>query len=149
MAFDNTDQIKQSDIEKAGEDLFEYAVDREDVKWLMAQLSEQADIKRTTVEYELQILKIVSVGWSTSFYLENMPQKTRLSEGYWQAICDYSRSLSETTGLMIGQEIDYFRTLRDRLDIYVAAMSRRPESQEPAVIIGKEFARICGNADDA
>jgi hypothetical protein len=144
----NNVEKEQSGIEKAGEDLFEYAIDREDVKWLMAQLSMQADIRRTTVEYELQILKIVSVGWSTSFYLENMLQKTRLSESYWQTISDYSRSLSETTGLMIGQDIDYFQTLKDRLDMYVAAMSRRPESLEPAVIIGKEFARICGNADD-
>lgn len=139
---------EQADFEKAGEGLFEYAIDREDVKWLMAHLSEQADIQRAKVEYELQILKIVSVGWYTSYVLENNPQKLQLSELYWRAIWGYSRSLSETTGLMIGQDIDYFQTLKDRLDTYVAAMGSRPESPEPAAIIGKEFARICGNVDD-
>ena len=58
---------KPSKIEQAAEDLFNYAIDREDVKLLMANLAEQADVKRTTVEYELPILKIISVGWSLSY----------------------------------------------------------------------------------
>ena len=68
-----------SKIEQAASDLFNYAIDREDVKWLMAQLSEEADVKRATVEYELPILKIISFGWSLSYYLPDSPQKDELS----------------------------------------------------------------------
>ena len=51
-----------SNIEQAGEDLFNFAIDREDIKRFMEHLAEEADIKRATVEYELQILKMISVG---------------------------------------------------------------------------------------
>jgi hypothetical protein len=59
---------KKTEIEKAGEALFNFAVDREDVKALVANLPEETDIQGVTVEYELQILKIISVGWSISYY---------------------------------------------------------------------------------
>jgi len=55
--------MEHSEEKKAGEDLFNFAIDREDAKMLMAHLPEEADIKRSTVEYELQILKIISIGW--------------------------------------------------------------------------------------
>ena len=89
----NNPETKKSELEKAEADLLDFAVDREDVKWLMDRLPEQADIKRVTVEYELQILK-------------------------------------------------------ERLDMYVAALSKNPDAAEPALVIGPEFARICGNVDD-
>ena len=142
-------QKKQpSRIEQAASDLFNYAIDREDVKWLMANLAEQADIKRTTVEYELPILKIISVGWSLSYFLPGGPQKDELSNLYWTAINDFSKDLSSTTALMTGQEIDYFEILKERLDMYVNALAKQPEAQDPATVIGPEFARTCGNADD-
>jgi|GEM_PF-994801 len=47
---------KSSRIEQAAEDLFNYAIDRQDVKRLMENLAAEANIKRTTVEYELPIL---------------------------------------------------------------------------------------------
>ncbi|HUT43168.1 MAG TPA: hypothetical protein VMW95_02435 [Desulfobacterales bacterium] len=65
---------KKSEIEKVRDVLFNFAIDREDIKWLMERLPKEANIKRSTVEYELQILKIISVGWSISYYLENNPQ---------------------------------------------------------------------------
>ena len=138
----------KSGIEKAGEDLLSFAIDREDVKWLMAQLPEEAEIKRGTVEYELQILKIISVGWSISYYLENSPHKNQLLELYWNAVYELSQSISSTTGLMIGNDIDYFQILKDRLDMYVNAMAKKPDATEPAAVIGPEFARNCGNVDD-
>jgi hypothetical protein len=46
---------KKSAIERTGEDLFDFAIDREDVKWLLDRLPPEADVKRTTVEYELAI----------------------------------------------------------------------------------------------
>ncbi|MDJ0720902.1 MAG: hypothetical protein QNJ04_04695 [Desulfobacterales bacterium] len=128
--------------------LFDYAVDRQDVKWLMGQLHEKADVNRHTVEYELQILKIISVGWSIAYHLENQPARQPLLEAFWNAVREYAQSLSQTTELMIGQDIDYFQTLRDRLDAYLAAMSASSEKNDPAAVIGPAFAENCGNADD-
>ena len=143
----NADE-KKSELEKAGADLLDFAVDRDDVKWLMDRLPQEADIKRVTVEYELQILKIIGVGWSLSYYLANSPQKTELLEKYWEAINEFSRGISTTTEYMIGQNIDYFQIIKDRLDMYVAVLSKNPDAPEPARVIGPEFAGICGNVDD-
>jgi len=139
---------KKTGVEKAGEDLFNFAINREDIKTLITHLSEEADIKRGKVEYELQILKIISIGWSISYYLENGAQKNQLLESYWQAVHEFSQSISTTTGLMIGNDIDYFQILKERLDMYVAAITQKPNASEPAVVIGPEFARTCGNMDD-
>lgn len=141
-------ETEKSPIERTAEDLFAFAIDREDVKWLMARLPENAAVKRTAVEYELPILKIVSVGWSINYYLPDGPQKGELTKRFWRAVAEFSRSLSETTGLMIGQDIDYFQTLKDRLETYVKALEAHPEATEPAAVIGPEFARLCGNAED-
>jgi hypothetical protein len=133
---------------QAAEDLFNYAVDRDDVKYLMDNLSPEADIDRVTVEYELQALKIVSVGWSISYFLENMPERSRILSIFWQAVRDYAGNLSYTTGLMTGQQIDYFQMLKDRLDMYVTALMENPDAPEPAVVIGPVFAEKCGNSAD-
>jgi hypothetical protein len=139
---------KNSEIEKIRDALFSFAIDREDIKWLMERLPKEANIKRSSVEYELQILKIISVGWSISYYLENNLHKNRLLELFWMAIYEFSQHLSTTTEFMIGQHIDYFQILQERLDMYVDAMARNPEAPEPSTVIGPEFARTCGNADD-
>ncbi len=49
---------------------------------------------------------------------------------------------------MIDNDIDYFQILKDRLDMYVDAMAKKPDATEPAVVIGPEFARNCGDVDD-
>jgi len=139
---------KKSEIENARDNLFNFAIDREDIKWLMEHLPKEADIKRDTVEYELQLLKIISVGWSISYYLGNSPHKDQLLELFWMAVYEFSQQLSTTTELMVGHDIDYFQVLRDRLDMYVEAMAQKPDAPEPAIVIGPEFARTCGNVDD-
>ena len=144
----NNAEKKKTELEKAAADLLEFAVDREDVKWLMDRLPEKADTKRVTVEYELQILKIIGVGWSLSYYLENSPQKTTLLELYWISINEFSQGLSTTTEYMTGQNIDYFQILKERLNMYVSALVKHPDAAEPALVIGPEFARTCGNVDD-
>ena len=55
---------QKSEIEKAGDDLFHFAINRDELKWLMAHLHEQAEINRETVEYELQVLKIIATRWA-------------------------------------------------------------------------------------
>ena len=139
---------EKTGLEQAGETLFNFAVDREDVKTLVEHLSGAAKCKPAAVEYELQLLKIISTGWSISFFLENNPHRDELAENFWKLIHGFSASLSETTGLMTGHNIDYFQILTERLNMYVAALAAEPEMNEPAAIIGPEFARVCGDADD-
>jgi len=135
-------------LEQAGEKLFDFAVDRDDVKTLVAHLPEAAKCKPPTVEYELLLLKIIATGWSLSFFLENSPHREKLAENFWKLIHTFSADLSETTGLMTGHEINYFEVIQNRLDSYVTALADNPEMHEPAAIIGPEFASFCGDADD-
>ncbi len=134
---------------QAGEELFNYAIERDDVKWLMGQLSGASEVKPATLEYELQILKIISVGWSISYHLEGTPKrKTAVGEIFWSAVNNFSKELSETTELMIGQDIDYFGTLKKRLDQYLAALRDNSGTADPAVVIGPVFAGLCGRRED-
>jgi len=135
-------------LEQAGKALFDFAVERDDVKMLLDHLSGEAKCKPAAVEYELQILKIVSTGWALSFFLEKNPYKAQLAEDFWKRVQAFSRDLSETTVLMTGHDIDYFQILKERLDMYVAALQDKPEMSEPAAVIGPEFAGLCGDSDD-
>lgn len=136
-------------VEQAGEDLFNYAIERDEIKWLVGSLSTESQVKASTVEYELQLLKIVSVGWSISFFMGGTPKKKeRLGQLFWHQINNFSQGLSETTGLMIGQDIDYFTTIKERLDYYVAAMGEHEASDDPTQVIGPVFAAQCGDAND-
>jgi len=137
-----------TEVEQAGGDLFNFAVDREDIKGLIKLLPDEAKCKPTAVEYELQLLKIITTGWSISFFLEEHSIKDQLAEVFWKLIHDFSESLSETTGLMAGHDIDYFQILKNRLDMYVAALTEKPEMTEPAAVIGPEFAKVCEDEDD-
>ena len=138
----------RSPLAQAGEDLFAYAIDREDIKWSLAHLPAVSPVDRTAVEYELQILKIVSVGWSVNYCLAHSPYKEPLQQRYWSAVQTFAHGLSQTTGLLIGQEIDYFQALKDRLDAYIDALGRRPQASEPAVAIGPAFAQRCNLPGD-
>ena len=140
--------MHKSAVEKAGEDLFNFAVDREDVKTLLAALPDESDIEWSKVEYELGILRIISVGWSISYLLEHSPHKNRLAELFWKAIQEVSQSISSTAALMVGKDIDYFQTLKDRLNMYVEAMRHKPDASGPAVVIGPAFARACGDVNN-
>ena len=142
------EEEQKSPVVQAGEDLFHYAIEREDTKWLLDRLPAEAAVKPVTVEYELQILKIISVGWSISFFLEEWPEKEQLVAIFWEAVREFAQSLSTTTEMMTGQSIDYFQVLKDRLDGYLEALRKQPEARNPEAVIGPEFARNCGNADD-
>ena len=144
---ENTKENK-SVVEIAGEDLFNFAVNRQDIKTFLEHLPKETDCKPEAVEYELQLLKIISTGWSISFFLENNPHRDQLAEIFWKLIHEFSGTLSETTQLMTGQDINYFNILKERLDMYVQALAEKPEATEPAAVLGPAFARVCGNADD-
>lgn len=144
----NESENQSTGLEEAGVALFNFAVDREDTKALVANVSGESKCRPATVEYELQLLKIISTGWSISFFMENSPHRDQLAESFWKLVQGFSADLSDTSELMTGLDINYFKILRERLDMYVAALSDKPEKNDPAAIIGPEFARVCGDADD-
>ena len=142
---------EKPDPEKAADALFRYAIDREDTRWLMGQLHEDAAIDRTAVEYELAVLKIVATGWAISFHLEGSPHKETLAGVFWERVFEFSKTLSEAAGTLTGGEIDYFGVLKKRLDDYVKSISASPEAKranDPSLAIGPRFAEMCGNPDD-
>ena len=145
---DKHTEENRSVIELAGEDLFNFAVNREDIKIIIEHLPKETECKPEAVEYELQLLKIISAGWSISFFLENNPHRDQLAEIFWKSVHEFSEKLSETTQLMTGQDINYFQILKVRLDLYVEALAEKPQATEPAAVIGPVFAKECGNADD-
>lgn len=136
------------DFEQIKCDLMDFAVDREEIKFLLAHWPDEALIKPPKVDYELQILKIIAVGWGLSYYLQQHPAKAPLQTLFWQAIREFAAGLSETTGLMIGREIDYFAILKERLDLYVSAMGSQSREIDPAQVVAPEFAQLCGDRED-
>lgn len=144
----NSSESNKPATERAAEDLFNFAIEREDIKTLIAQLPEESECKPEAIEYELQLLKIISTGWSISFFLENTPHRDLLAEAFWKMIHEFSGTLSETTQMMTGQNINYFQIINERLDMYVAALNKKPDASEPAAVIGPEFARVCGSGED-
>jgi hypothetical protein len=145
MTQNNTEK---SHVKQAGEDLFNFALNREDVKFFVENLPPGTKCQPTAVEYELQLLKIITTGWALSFFLENDERRDRLAEHFWHLVREFSAGLSETTGLMTGHNIDYFQVIKERLDTYVDALAEKPETTEPAVVIGPVFAGLCGDGDD-
>ncbi len=136
----------KSEIEKTCEELFQFAIDRGEIASLMSGLPEGSDVFRATVEHELQMLKIISVGWSLSYYMPDGPLKTELTTLFWQTVHDFSRDLDRTTKLLIDQDVDFFDSIRNRFDGYLGELQKKTDAPEPAVIIGPEFARVCGDA---
>jgi len=130
------------------EALFDFASAREELQHIMALLPEDAPVERAKVEYELQLLKLITVGWSITYFLEAFPHKDPLARLYWEAVRTFSQNLSETTELMTGGDVNYFEVLRARLDFYVDALARQSDAAEPAVVIGPAFAGNCGAADE-
>ncbi len=146
-----TQKNGKSFVAQAEEDLFSYAINREETKWLMDRLHQEAKIDRTAVEYELGAIKIVATGWAISFHMEESPYKDAVLSGFWKKVFEFSNELSKTAGTFTGARIDYFQVLKERLDQYVEAISKSPDARnanDPAVAIGPEFAAKCGNRDD-
>lgn len=144
----NEPSESQFDLEEIKSDLVDFAVDREEIKFLLARWPDEAAARAPKVDYELQILKIIAVGWGLSYYLQQHPAREPLQELFWQAIQEFAAGLSETTGLMIGKDIDYFAILKERLDDYVSAMGRQSGEVDPSQVVAPEFARLCGDRDD-
>ena len=144
----NTEK-KQDDVAKSGEDLFQFAIDRGDMNIILDRLPFDRAEKRTALEYEIQILRIIAVGWAIAFFLDNKSLKTPLSSHYWTQIRHFSATLSASATLTVGTEIDYFDILKQRLAYYIEALDSAGEIDAPASAIGPAFAGMCGDKHDA
>lgn len=67
---------------------------------------------------------------------------------FWGGINELSKNLSTVTTTTTGTEIDYFQTIKDRLDHYLGELNRQSGVEDPAAIIGPAFARMCEHDDN-
>jgi len=137
-------------IYKFAENLATFAINRDDLKALLNAMPADESVDRNCVEYELQILKILSVGWGISFYMKEAPLKKNLNQLFWNNIKDIAHNISQITATTTGQQVDYFAILKKRMDAYVAIMKQNTtEGTDPSWIMGPAFADTCQCHDDA
>lgn len=134
-------------VDDSLETLVHFAVERDDIKQLIHGLPETDAISPVTMEYELQLLRILTVGWGVSYFLEDTPQKQVVLEKFWNRINELSKNISIALAPSLGKEFDYFSILKQRLDLYVTAMEQESDITDPGIKIGPLFASLCG--DDA
>jgi hypothetical protein len=142
-------QQRPDDVTRTAAQLFQFAIDRGDMNIILDVLPWDAPGRRATLEYEIQILRIVSVGWAITYFLADNPLKTPLGHHFWQQVRAFSETLSASATLTAGSDIDYFNILKTRLEHYVDALEAAGKILQPAMAIGPAFAEICGNRDDA
>lgn len=135
-------------LENICKNLAEYAVNRDEIKDLVTTLPGDQGINTITVDYELQLLKIVTIGWSISVYMVSNPKKSLFEVKFWELIREFSRDISNVTNLMIGQDIDYFDLIKNRFDTYLDAMEKSDSKADPASAIGPAFAELSKEKDN-
>lgn len=140
---------KQASVEEIAENLVNFSIDRSDLKLILKGLPKEAEINPVTVEYEISLLKILSVGWGISFFMGEHPKKNELNEAFWSSIHDFSKNISTATSSSIGKDLDYFQILKERIDLYVNALNLSPDVSDPTSVIGPTFAGVCGDEDNA
>lgn len=144
----DTDSNTTDSIATICKNLAEYAVDRDDIKVLVQSLPMDRNINTLMVDYELQLLKIISVGWSFSVFMAAHPEKLPAAQEFWNLIRGFSKEISTVTGLMIGHDIDFFQLIKDRFDYYVGSLDRSIKKDDPASAIGPAFAESCKDKDN-
>jgi hypothetical protein len=146
-AMTDTEQAEKT-VARAGEQLFQFAIDRGDMNAILSALPMEAPDKRAALEYEIQLLRIISVGWAIAFFLTDRGLKSTLGQQFWNNIRSFSSTLSASASLTMGSDIDYFGVIKQRFDTYVGALDAAGRIPEPAMAIGPAFAGVCGDPDD-
>lgn len=72
------DTEKANKVALAGEQLFQFAIDRGDMNAILDALPLEVPEKRVALEYEIQLLRIISVGWAIAFFLADSDLKRPL-----------------------------------------------------------------------
>jgi len=146
-------QVKTDNItiQELAKNLATFAIDRADTKKILSDLPKNNDLNVSSIEYEIQILKILSVGWAISFFMPVTDKKKEpVTQIFWNSIREVSNNVSTLTKTTTGQDINYFDILKERLNTYLAIMQENPEeTKNPVNIIGPAFACACGNENNA
>ena len=147
----DTSENQTLTVQQLARNLAGFALDRTDLKNLLNTLPRENDLNLTTIEYELGILKILSVGWGISFFKAASDQnKAPLTTFFWEMVQEISQSISSLMETTTGTRVDYFAILRERLDTYVTEMQKNAHgSIDPASVMGPVFARVCKSPDNA
>jgi len=136
-------------VARAGEQLFQFAIDRGDMQAILNSLPPTMQENRVALEYEIQLLRIISVGWAIAFFLADDRLKNPVGQYFWENIRAFAATLSSSASLTVGADIDYFDTVKQRLDFYVGTLESACGIDQPAMVIGPAFAEVCGDQDDA
>ena len=136
-------------IDELTEILSDFAIDRTEMHELLSNFPSETGFNRTTVEYEIQILRILGVGWGISYFIHDKLLKKVLSESYWNSIQELSNNLSRISSASMSDEFNYFDVIKERLDTYLAETKSLAGSDDPATVIGPKFAELCGHANNA
>jgi len=137
-------------VDQVAENLSAFAIDRADIKSLLGSIPEGHPIDLTRLEYELAILKILSVGWGLAFFMPATDMnKAPLTQTFWEQIRQIANNVSTLTETTTGNRIDYFAILKERLDTFVQQMQEhQAEKTDPTDVMGPVFANACGTPDD-
>nr|WP_319394555.1 hypothetical protein [uncultured Desulfobacter sp.] len=137
-------------VDQVAENLSAFAIDRADIKSLLGAVPEEHPIDMNRLEYELAILKILSVGWALAFFMPTTDKnKAPLTQSFWEQIREISNNVSTLTETTTGTKVDYFNILKERLDTFVAQMQEnQTEDADPTGVMGPVFAEACGAPDD-
>ncbi|HSO20755.1 MAG TPA: hypothetical protein VLT88_14930, partial [Desulfosarcina sp.] len=136
-------------VRRAGEQLFRFAIDRGDMQTILDALPVQTQTRRVAMEYEIQMLRIVTVGWAIAFFLAEDRMGAPLGASFWEHVRAFSETLSSSAALAANAAIDYFDVLKQRLDHYVDALNAAGKISDPAMAVGPAFAEACGYKQDA
>lgn len=142
-------QPENATIAAAAERLFAFAIDRDDLKGLVAHLPADDPARPVALTYELQLLKIVCVGWSIAYFGARQPYGEALTTTFWNKIKSFSSDISNTSSAALGEPIDYFDLVKERLDTYVRALQHFADAPDPAAVIGATLAKLCGDEANA
>ena len=145
-----TDESKGTlTIEELSDKLLNFSIDREDVRDLLSHISQDSKINHTSVEYELHLLRIIAVGWSFNYYIQDFHLKQILSKKYWNSIQEFSNNISSVSSATIDETFNYFQIIKQRMDTYLGEFKNLKNSTDPTEVIGPKFAQLCGHSGEA
>lgn len=129
------------------EKLLHYALGSDELFPLIEALPETSSITQNKLEYELRLLKILSVGWGLSYYLDEGENKEATITTFWQEIYLFSKEIDQTSRTA-GIEIVYFSILEERFNAYRARLETGP-AKDVIRLMGLACASFCGDENDS
>ena len=134
-------------VDEVSHNLLNFSVNREALAKAFENFPQDEGANPVAIEYELQILRIVSVGWGLSFFMEDSSEREALAETFWNGVQAFSGAISSLTSTSIGKEVDYFGVLKERLDLYIMVLNHFSKVNDPGAVIGPTFAKLCGSEE--